>query len=107
MNTDICPICGKPHGKGMPNTALNPAVAPDVVPPEPVEVVEPAEVVEEIVALEEVGDVVDEPEPEPELESELAYSDMGIKQLRRLAKNRGIKQPFGASKADIIALLEE
>jgi hypothetical protein len=79
---DICPICGKPHGRGLPALAS--------VEPGPIVPIQPTEVV-----LQEPAD------PKPQT----TYSEMSIAELRSAAKEAGINS-FGMKKADLVVALE-
>jgi hypothetical protein len=113
--TDICPICGEPHGKGVPNTpevTRRPApqpvasvpeeVLPPVAEPEP----EPDVLADFIDEAPEIDEPEPEQEPEPEPEkSAVDRSHLSFKKLREEAAERNITVPFGATKAVLIDLL--
>jgi hypothetical protein len=113
--SEICPLCGKPHGKGMPNTDLNPAVAvgADILEPVSGEVPEAVvELGEQIVdgyePLDETGAVVDAPEFDGIEEIEMPdLSELKLNDLRGIAKELGLKLPFGATKDKIIAIITD
>jgi hypothetical protein len=110
--SDICPICGEPHGKGVPNTPevtrRQPAPEPQPVASVPEEVLPPVAEPEPDV----LADFLDEPEPQPEPEPEpekpvVDRSHMSFKNLRAEATEKGITVPFGATKAILLAILSE
>jgi len=122
--TDICPLCGEPHGKGVPNTPevtrRPPAPEPQPVASVPEEVLSPVAEPEPDVLADFIDEVpeIDEPEPEPEQEPEpepepepekpaVDRSHMSFKNLRAEATEKGITVPFGATKAILLAILSE
>lgn len=103
--TNICPICGAPNGKGLPNIAPDPVVEPDVLVPPPgvAEVI-----VDDLLPVAEPEPLPEpEPEPEPDFDTDEIpdFSGLKLNELRAIAKELEIKLPFGASKADIIELI--
>lgn len=132
---DICPICGGPHGKGLPiidertgSTPAAPRPAPvwTHVPSEPVgETLLAEDVVEEVVIVEE-GAVLElddgpwepapepEPEPEPEPVQKPPFDPLrsplmrkSISELRAMVRAKGERLPQKASKAKLISILED
>ena len=107
---DICPICGEPHGKGVPNTPevtrRPPAPEPQAVASVPEDVLPPITEPEADVLADFIDD---EPEvDEPEVEAEpVDRSRMSFKELRAEANEKGITVPFGATKAILLAILSE
>jgi len=84
---DICPVCGKPHGKDLPNSP--PRV--DQRKPEPQPEPQPSLEVE----VEEVGQIVDSPEEEMEQPAPLGMTleKMTGKELRAYADAIGVELP--------------
>jgi len=114
--SDICPLCGEPHGKGVPNTPevtrRPPAPEPQPVASVPEEVLSPVAEPEPDVLADFIDEApeIDEPEPEPEPEPEkpaVDRSHMSFKNLRAEANEKGITVPFGATKAILLAILSE
>lgn len=110
----ICPICGEPHGKGLPNTDENPGtlVVDDglefvtevtqaaVVDDGPVVVVKDAEVVSAFIP-ENTMSTPTIPRPTPN------FDRMRYQELRAEAQMRNITIPFGITKKELLALLKE
>lgn len=110
--SDICPLCGEPHGKGVPNTpeVTRRQPAPQPVASVPEEVLPPVAEPEPDVLADFIDESpeVDEPEPEPEPEKPVVdRSRMSFKNLRAEANEKGITVPFGATKAILLAILSE
>ena len=130
---DICPVCGEPHGKGMPNSKWNPAARPETPLPEGVaEIItdDPAmnlvidtpdpPPVDPAFATDPLADFIDAPEEDAPVEAppeEAAPEEtpvaaepkdrvqMRFRELRAEAAERNLTVPFGATKATLIGLL--
>ena len=122
---DICPVCGEPHGKGVPNTPEVTRPRPVALKPEPIDelIIEAEEGSVEEIVEDDVPEDIDalvtsllgEDVPEAEAEAEAPAeeeapkdrSNMRFRELRAEAAERNITVPFGGTKAMLIELLDE
>lgn len=101
---ELCPICGKPHGKGLPNNDVERRAAPVAL-----------NISDEVMVPVPEVDLAYQPEApsplataEPEIASEMTeYDSMKINELRGQLRLHGLEQKFGEKKAEMIARLKE